>query len=719
MKSKDSGMGQRHCATYAPDFKKSVILFAEKKGNREARRRYGVCESNIRRWRRLKPEIIEKAAMPKRRSRRIVNYDESDTNLLDVREILDSMPLDQRLKQAPELPQNAEPVLQSQPLSPTKLKVTRQKLQPPVVRPPTPPPVNEEVCLRWNSHHQNMQNSFPSLLLKEQYVDVTLVAEGKTLKCHRLILSSCSPYFEEVLGGISPHQHPVLFMRDIPFWILKCLLDFMYSGEVHIYQAKLQDLLNVAELLKIKGLTGTKEEQHEQKEEIKSEEKQNDDQKKPEKKEEKKRKFEDKQRDIKKEEKKEDKIKKDEKKKNTDVMFKVPTNASQPNQKKPDRIETRKTKLESDDILDPLDLLEPIYEEPAKPDRPVNKFRQFPIKKNFPRKIKKRKYSDVRDDSPPPVFHSRKGTRSRPNIKVPKFYHPGGYETSNKEPTETDGLIIERQPHTNVPSDPLLEISEIKHEPIDIEETDVIEIEDNNVTYDEDEEGESIIGDYDSPILNIAKRKSEEPTEIQQYSNLKDLELPLIMNEENAAKHDEEPEKPPEVDPLEEPEAGPEVGSLDVSGITITNVQSLQDNSVDDMLNPNNKSTEAENNVEPEEHTEEAASVDIVPDLPRIRVANNLCMRPTFNEEPEPDIEPPEINNKEDEAFMENLEMSETSQDNTELEELTNNALQEHFSEDITSKFVTDLDHLPNNSSDNDVNVAAGFGDFDNTSHPV
>lgn len=265
----------------------------------------------------------------------------------------------------------------------------------------------------------------------------------------------------------------------------------------------------------------------------------------------------------------------------------------------------------------------------------------------------------------------------------------------------------------------MLEISEIKHEPIDIEETDVIEIEDNNVTYDEDEEGESIIGDYDSPILNIAKRKSEEPTEIQQYSNLKDLELPLIMNEENAAKHDEEPEKPPEVDPLEEPEAGPEVGSLDVSGITITNVQSLQDNSVDDMLNPNNKSTEAENNVEPEEHTEEAANVEIVPDLPRIRVANNLCMRPNFNEEPEPDIEPPEINNKEDEAFMENLEMSETSQDNTELEELTNNALQEHFSEDITSKFVTDLDHLPNNSSDNDVNVAAGFGDFDNTSHPV
>lgn len=43
-----------------------------------------------------------------------------------------------------------------------------------------------EVCLRWNSHHSNMQSSFPSLLDKEMYVDVTLAAEGKTVKCHRV-----------------------------------------------------------------------------------------------------------------------------------------------------------------------------------------------------------------------------------------------------------------------------------------------------------------------------------------------------------------------------------------------------------------------------------------------------------------------------------------------------------------------------------------------------
>lgn len=72
----------------------------------------------------------------------------------------------------------------------------------------------------------------------------------------QLVLSSCSAYFEEILSSISPNQHPVLFMKDIPFWILKSLCDFMYAGEVHIFQNKLQELLSVAEILKIKGLAG-------------------------------------------------------------------------------------------------------------------------------------------------------------------------------------------------------------------------------------------------------------------------------------------------------------------------------------------------------------------------------------------------------------------------------------------------------------------------------
>lgn len=66
-----------------------------------------------------------------------------------------------------------------------------------------------------------------------------------------MILSSCSPYFEEILSSISPFQHPVLFMKDVPFWALKAMCDFMYAGEVHISQDKIQDLLAAAAAFKV------------------------------------------------------------------------------------------------------------------------------------------------------------------------------------------------------------------------------------------------------------------------------------------------------------------------------------------------------------------------------------------------------------------------------------------------------------------------------------
>ncbi|GLV38434.1 uncharacterized protein CBL_13015 [Carabus blaptoides fortunei] len=111
-----------------------------------------------------------------------------------------------------------------------------------------------EVCLRWNSYHSNMQTVFPTLMTNEKYVDVTLFAEGKSLKCHKLILSSCSPYFEEILSNSNPQQQTVIVLRGFAYWQVKALIDFMYKGEVNIDQSKLDDLLKAGSDLQIKGL---------------------------------------------------------------------------------------------------------------------------------------------------------------------------------------------------------------------------------------------------------------------------------------------------------------------------------------------------------------------------------------------------------------------------------------------------------------------------------
>lgn len=112
-----------------------------------------------------------------------------------------------------------------------------------------------QVCLKWNSYHSNMQNSFPSLLDTEQFVDVTLACEGRSLKCHKMILSSCSDYLADLLRE-NPCQHPIILMKDLKFWEVEALVKFMYRGEVNVAHDKLPQLLNAAEALQVKGLAG-------------------------------------------------------------------------------------------------------------------------------------------------------------------------------------------------------------------------------------------------------------------------------------------------------------------------------------------------------------------------------------------------------------------------------------------------------------------------------
>ncbi|XP_018575441.1 zinc finger and BTB domain-containing protein 14-like [Anoplophora glabripennis] len=117
----------------------------------------------------------------------------------------------------------------------------------------TPP---QQFCVRWNSYQSNLQNAFPKLLTSEHFVDVTLACENEMLKCHKVVLSACSTYFEKLLLD-NPCQHPIIFMKDMKFSEMQSLVDFMYKGEVNVTQDDLPSLLKSAEALQIRGLCGS------------------------------------------------------------------------------------------------------------------------------------------------------------------------------------------------------------------------------------------------------------------------------------------------------------------------------------------------------------------------------------------------------------------------------------------------------------------------------
>jgi len=113
--------------------------------------------------------------------------------------------------------------------------------------------MGEQYNLNWNNYKFSMTESLKTIIQEEDFIDVTLHTEGKTLKAHKVYLSACSTYFKNVLKGTNLWQHPILFL-EVPFQDLQKILEFVYYGEVQVPQKRLQSFLKSAEVLKINGL---------------------------------------------------------------------------------------------------------------------------------------------------------------------------------------------------------------------------------------------------------------------------------------------------------------------------------------------------------------------------------------------------------------------------------------------------------------------------------
>lgn len=108
-------------------------------------------------------------------------------------------------------------------------------------------------CLRWNNHRNNLLTVLDHLLQTEAFCDVTLACDNTSIKCHKMILSACSSYFQTLFMENSC-EHPIVFLKDIKYGEIRAILDYMYKGEVNVAQEELPGLLKVAELLRVKGL---------------------------------------------------------------------------------------------------------------------------------------------------------------------------------------------------------------------------------------------------------------------------------------------------------------------------------------------------------------------------------------------------------------------------------------------------------------------------------
>lgn len=117
-----------------------------------------------------------------------------------------------------------------------------------------------QFSLRWNNYVTHVTEAFNTLRFENDLVDVTLCCSGGKIKAHKMLLSACSNYFKQIFKE-TPCQHPVIIFRNFKFEDLNAIINFMYHGEVNIFQDQLESFLITAELLQVKGLTDNLEEE--------------------------------------------------------------------------------------------------------------------------------------------------------------------------------------------------------------------------------------------------------------------------------------------------------------------------------------------------------------------------------------------------------------------------------------------------------------------------
>lgn len=127
---------------------------------------------------------------------------------------------------------------------------------------------SEKFSLKWEGFQSTVAQSFSVLRQEEDFYDVTLVSDDQTqISAHKLVLSASSDFFRNILRK-NKHSHPLLYLSGVKAQNLQCILDYIYLGEVNVFQGQLDEFLESAYKLNIRGLATVQTEDTAVKEEI-------------------------------------------------------------------------------------------------------------------------------------------------------------------------------------------------------------------------------------------------------------------------------------------------------------------------------------------------------------------------------------------------------------------------------------------------------------------
>ena len=117
--------------------------------------------------------------------------------------------------------------------------------------------MSEKFSLKWTDYQSNWNRAINALQKDTDFSDVTLISDDKIkFSAHKILLSSCSKMFKTILKSNTHSGNSLLFLGGVSSMNLGFILDYIYQGEVNLYQEHLDGFLENAKKLEIEGLLG-------------------------------------------------------------------------------------------------------------------------------------------------------------------------------------------------------------------------------------------------------------------------------------------------------------------------------------------------------------------------------------------------------------------------------------------------------------------------------
>ena len=114
----------------------------------------------------------------------------------------------------------------------------------------------EKFCLKWNDFQVNVSKSFSTLRQEQDFNDVSLISDDhEVFSGHKVVLSASSEFFKSILRK-ADHAKPMIYLNGVGSKELSQILDYIYDGEVQLFQEEIDNFISIAQKLKIDGLIG-------------------------------------------------------------------------------------------------------------------------------------------------------------------------------------------------------------------------------------------------------------------------------------------------------------------------------------------------------------------------------------------------------------------------------------------------------------------------------